>query len=393
MKYPCRLTRMILFSTALLGLLVTSAVGRQRNFEELAKQAAEARESEDLQKAITLYRQALELHSSWLEGWWYLGTILYDLDRYPEATDAFRRFVSLDPEAAPGWSLLGLCEFQTRQYDRALASLNQGRVLGLAGKDQLTYVAKYHLAVLMNRFEEFEEAFSILFALAREHYDSPKIKEALGISVLRLPFLPQELPADRREMILLAGRAALYSATFRIDGAKSSYEELVERYPDTANIHYAYGVFLLQANPDQALEEFRRELEISPLHVPAHLQIAFEYIRRDDPQAGLAYAEKAVELDPKSFAARNALGRILLAMDEIEQAIGQLETGLQLAPDSPEMHFALARAYSRAGRKEEAKRARQEFLRLNKIARTKREGPQSVGGTPVDVSEKPRRQD
>ncbi|PYU88166.1 MAG: hypothetical protein DMG08_26565, partial [Acidobacteria bacterium] len=151
-------------------------------------------------------------------------------------------------------------------------------------------------------------------------------------------------------------------------------------FPDTPNVHYSFGVFLLAEDPVAALEEFRRELRISPNHVPARLQIAFEYIKRNEHEKGLAYAQEAVKLSPDSFAARNALGRILLEMEQTQRAIEELEAGLELAPDSPEMHFAVARAYERAGRKDDAARAREEFKKLDRIRRTAREGSQAVGG-------------
>jgi Flp pilus assembly protein TadD len=39
---------------------------------------------------------------------------------------------------------------------------------------------------------------------------------------------------------------------------------------------------------------------------------------------------------------------------------------VRLAPDSPQAHFHLARAYQRAGRKEDADKARLAFMRLDR---------------------------
>ena len=58
----------------------------------------------------------------------------------------------------------------------------------------------------------------------------------------------------------------------------------------------------------------------------------------------------------------------------------QIETGLTLAPQSPGLHFTLARAYQRAGRMDDAARERAEFTRLDRLARTEKSGAQSVGG-------------
>jgi len=100
-------------------------------------------------------------------------------------------------------------------------------------------------------------------------------------------------------------------------------------------------------------------------------------------------AEKAVELAPNLFAARNAMGRILLETGDTERAIRELEVGVKLAPDSPEMRFSLARAYTKAGRTEDAARERGEFLKLDRVRRTARSGPQSVGGKDAPAEPSP----
>jgi tetratricopeptide (TPR) repeat protein len=358
-------------------------------FNDLAKRADQARESGKLDEAINLYTEALRRKPSWVEGWWYLGTMLYDRDQYAEARDAFRKLITLQPRNAPACALLGLCEYQTREYERAIVSLQKARILGLGDNQQMVVVTRYHAAILMTRLEQFEVGFDILREFAREQNESPNVIEAYGINALRMPFLPSELPPDRREMVLIAGRAAYQWASRNTHEARRGFEELVARFPQTPNVHYIFGAFLLNESGDAALEEFRKELELSSSHVPAMLQIAFEYIKRGDFASGLPMAEKAVRLAPNMFPARNALGRILLETGDIPGAVRELEAGVRLAPDSPEMHFALARAYTRAGRKQDAAREREIFTRLDKMMRTQREGSQSVGGVDAKEEKKP----
>jgi predicted Zn-dependent protease len=265
--------------------------------------------------------------------------------------------------------LLGLCEFQTQEYERALEHLQRGQRLGLGGDKELSRVVRYRTALLLTRIEQFEAATQILNPLAVESKDHPTLVEALGLSTLGLPYLPTELAPDKRELVLSAGRAAVYMATHRWDDAEREFKDLIARYPKTPGVRYGYGVFLLRENPDAALEEFKRELEILPSSDRALLQISFEYINRNMHTAGLPFAEKVVRLKPKEFAARNALGRILLETGDVEGAIRELEEGVRLAPDSPEMRYVLARAYTRGGRKDDAAREHTEFLRLDKLRR------------------------
>ncbi len=356
-------------------------------FDRVAKLANEARESERVAEAISLYKEALRIRPSWDEGWWYLGTLYYSVDRHADALDAFRHLFVSRPKHGPTWAFVGLCEFQLKDYERALTDLEEARSLGLGDNRLLVNVTRYNIAILSNRFERFERAYEQLQEFAQENNEDPSVVEALGLSVLRMAYLPVELPPDKYDLVLMAGRASYKMASGRGDDADRLFQELIARYPQTANVHYAYGVFLLPVRPDKAIEEFRRELRISPKHVPASLQIAFEYHRRGDYKAALPFAKQAVELAPNMFNARRALGLVYLDDGEVTLAIRELETGDKLEPESPEIHYALARAYARAGRKGDAARERAEFSRLDKIQRGQREGPQSVGGLKANPGE------
>jgi tetratricopeptide (TPR) repeat protein len=333
-------------------------------FDRAVKLADEARLAGRLSEALDLYANALRIRPQWPEGWWNVATILYEGDRYLEARDAFRNLVALDPKNGRAWGMLGLCEFQSREYDRAVVSLQRGRSLGLGNNREIESVVRYHTALLYIRFEHFEIAYDILSEFLQVGNESPKVMEAFGLALLRMPFLASEIPPDKREQVIVAGRAGFYMAARRLEESRAAFGTLLSRYPNAPNVHYAYGVFLLNQDADAALKEFQRELEISPSHQPTMVQMAFEYMKRDELDKALPFAEKAVQLAPNMFPARNVLGRILLDLGQVERAIKELEEGARLAPTSPEMHFALARAYTRVGRKADATRERELFKRL-----------------------------
>lgn len=333
-------------------------------FDEAVRLGDAAREAGRLEEAIGHYGKALNLRPKWIDGWWYVGAIFYEKDRYPEARDALRNVVALDPKRGPAWGLLGLCEFQTREFERAGNSMLRGRALGFGGNRELESVVRYHAALLYIRFEAFEIAYDILTEFMRVGNESPKVIEAFGLAILRMPFLPDEVPAGKREQLLVAGRAGFNMAARRMDQARAAFDELLARYPSEPNVHYAFGVYMLGQDADAALKEFRRELEISPNHFPSMVQMAFEHLKRDEYDEALPLAEKAVQLSPKMFPARNVLGRVLLELGQVDRAIRELEEGARLAPNSPEMHYALGRAYRRAGREADAKREVALFQKL-----------------------------
>jgi predicted Zn-dependent protease len=345
-------------------------------FEEVARRAAEAREKDQIEVAIRWYRQGAQLRPLWDEGLWYLATLLYDQDHYPEARDAFRRFLAVKPDVGPAWGLRGLCEFRLEEYDAALQSLTKGGALGYGTNTAVQRAAWFHEAMLRIRASQFELALQPLTWLARSEPESPRLVEAAGLMLLRLPKLPAEIPEDKRELVTLAGRAAFAHLAREGRQAKERFRELLERFPNVPNVHYAYGIFLLVSDSDAALAELRKEIEIQPGSVYARLDLAFELMRRGEYAAALPPAEEAVKLAPALFATHHALGRALAETGELGRGIRELEESARLAPESPEMHFALARAYAKAGSKTEAERERATFSELDKKRREKKQEPQ-----------------
>jgi tetratricopeptide (TPR) repeat protein len=360
-------------------------------FQAISKRARAAHEAQKLDEALVAYQKALRLRPSWSEGRFALGTVLYDLDRYEEARTEFRQVTVQEPKSGAAWAFKGMCEFQLRRHEEAMADLQKGRLLGLASNPTLKSVADYHAGILLVRFAQYEAAREILSHFALVDRDSPGVIEGLGLAALRLPYLPSEAPPDKREMITIAGRAIFqftknrYSPTARL-----AFDELVTRYPEEPNAHYAKGAFLMTVEePEAGLAEFRRVLSMQPSHVPAMLQLAFHLMKEGRYEEALPYAENAVAAQPDFFAAHNALGRVLLELGQTDRAIAELESAARLAPNSVQTYFSLARAYQRAGRTEDVKRARATFMKLEAALRAEREKTRGVAAPSPSLDPEP----
>jgi len=349
-------------------------------FAAIVTQASAARDASDLDRAIALYKRGLALKPDWTEGWWGLGTACYDLDRYAEANDAFRRVLARDDSDGVTWVFKGLTSFKLKRYDEALSELLQARRRGVTSSREISEAARYHTALLLIRNEDYDQALAVLSDFGLEGNDSPRIIEAMGLATLRTPMLPDDLPGTKRELVMLAGRAQYFMAARLLQASQNAFETLVSRYPDTPNVHYAYGVMLVGEQPEQAIERFTRELKVSPTNVLAKIQIAFAHIKRSEFAEAKPWAEQAVQEAPTQFVAHNALGQVLLNLGDVEGAVRAMENAVKLAPDSPAMHFALARAYRAAKRTADADREQAEFTRLDRLVRQQRTGENSVGG-------------
>lgn len=75
-----------------------------------------------------------------------------------------------------------------------------------------------------------------------------------------------------------------------------------------------------------------------------------------------------MRLDARLALSRYVFGRLLYDTGQNARAVIELEAARALASEEAQIHYALARAYSRVNRKQDAERAREIFARLSKKA-------------------------
>jgi predicted Zn-dependent protease len=332
---------------------------------DIAAQAEAARDADRVDEAIPLYRKALAARPAWADGWWSLGTLLYDQDKYADASAAFRKAADLSPKSGDAWVMLGLCEAKLGKSAAALKNIQRGQELGGGGDPKLRPVMLFTQGSLLLEAGDFGKAQEALDDVARDSGPEPGLVTALGSAVLGIK-APAADP-ETRELVRRAGSAE-YAAARKddLERAKHEYQRLAYDYPKTRNVQFAFGRFLLANHmDDEAAEAFQRELQNTPDHLLARLGIA-GVKASTDPAAGLPYARQAVALAPKLPEAHYLLGLLLLNSGQPKDALAELETAQRGNARDSRVYFQLARAYTELNRKEDAARARAEFVRLEK---------------------------
>ncbi len=336
-------------------------------FDELAARAAAAREANDLARAIQLYNQALAIDPSWKEGLWFLGSLSYDTEQFAAGRDALQHFVSFDTSAAPGWALLGLCEFETSEYAGSLSHIQRALSLGVSN-DQMTGVLRYHEALLLTRAGAFDQALRKYADFIHSAPANPEVLLGIGLAASREAKLPKDVSKADGEMLTAIGKAVFYTLSGELTNAEQIYRELLKTFPEASAVHYAYGVFLLGNDSSKAAAELKNALTISPSNAAAAAMLAWLYLQQSDAASALPYGVKATSGDPSSSLAQLVLGRSLVETGEMKRGIEHLEKAASLDPANLENHLALATAYSKAGRKQDAWKERQ--LSLESVSET-----------------------
>src|ERR1035441_7674506 len=301
-------------------------------FDDLSARAGAAMEAERVDEAIDLYGRATRVRPGWSEGWWHLGTLLYDQERFAESRDAFTHFVGNTPKAGPGFAMIGLCEFQSKGYREALSAMERGLQLGLGPNRDFSRSVLYRdatLHALLGRPEVALQRLTLLLnqdaaahpgADAKSLLEDMELMDALGIAALRMARLPVDIPPKKTALVRRAGRAQALSALADWVSAGVEFNRLAADFGQEPGVHYMHGVFLLKEHPEDAVSEFQREIEIAPKDVDARVQIAFADLTRGDYARGRRYASEAVKLAPGNFAAHLVSGQLWLALGKMEQA-------------------------------------------------------------------------
>jgi tetratricopeptide (TPR) repeat protein len=342
------------------------AVSHQASFEQLSAAAGKAKDENRDEDAIQLYKQALSLRPDWKEGLWYLGVLVFGREQYPETRDLMRRLVAQEPNAGPAWALLGISEFQCRSYSRSLDHLQRARTIGVGDRKELAQSVFLYVSELLTRFGQYDDAMTLLIAMVKSGSPPDQLSEPVGLAGLRYPFLPSEIPADRKEMFRMAGQAALAVEAQRPEDAEKLFASMVATYPNEPGVHFLYGVFLLDVRPEDGVKELKHELAIAPLNSTAKLRLADEYLKEEHFEEALQLAEEVVKVEPDYPSGYLVLGEALVAKGDLTKGISALETSRKLKPDTVRTHWDLLRAYTSAGRTEDAKREKEEIERLRR---------------------------
>ena len=281
---------------ALFFMIPLAAGQTSSDFENLVAKASAARDQNDLPQAISLYTQAVQLKPDWPDGWWYLGSLQYGTNAYPDAIDSLTHYLHFMPKAAPAFALRGLSEFETAEYPAALQDIQQALSFGAANQSRNEEILRYHEALLETRTGRFQDALQTFKYFAKKGINNPDLLKAIGLAGLQVTSLPRDIPSSQEDLFLTAGNAGYRFMAGGEKDADNAFQDLFQRFPTTQNAHYFYGYLLFPTDPDKALIEFKHELEVDPASPSANEMLAWSYLIGDDAAEGLPYAQKAANL-------------------------------------------------------------------------------------------------
>lgn len=259
-------------------------------------------------------------------------------NRYKEVEPLLSSYVQEHPSSSWGWYALGYCQFAQKQIGDSIKSLAQSLSLDVKNADAHKILGRDLMVI--GRFDsaetEYKQAIHYAPNSSESYYDLGK----------------------------------LYSLQDNWIAARKQFEQAVGINPEYIEAIDALG-FALEALGDNAgaLETYRKAIALNDQRhgtfVSAHVNLSAYYNRTADPTKALEYAQKALELDPKSDSAWFQKARAEERQGQLQPAADSLNHAIALNARSSSYYYVLSGIYRRLGNLEESKKALESFTRLD----------------------------
>lgn len=312
------------------------------------------------------------------------------LGRFQTALTMFLSLPAGQPSAGDRDYAIALCQFNLKRYDAAIQTLRSMQQRGIAGRD-----AVHLLAVIYDQTGQPGQAYAVLRADLLQHptdlngylnlitlcVNHHSYELALKIATRGLEKLP-----DSYE--LYSSRAAVLDMEGKRPEAMADYRAAIQRQPkrpddyfSLALIQYHQGDYAAASRTlDTAIEAGIADSDIHYLLAECiraqHGSIASAGASAGASTGASAIASameqvtEALLLDPSSAPALTLRGQLELQQGDTPAAIRDLERARTLAPSSNEVAYHLARAYQKAGRRQDAQRLFQKVQEKNQDLNT-----------------------
>jgi Flp pilus assembly protein TadD len=141
----------------------------------------------------------------------------------------------------------------------------------------------------------------------------------------------------------------------KIEEALDQYRRAIEIEPTSFKAHYnVANVLSDQQRTPEALEHYQEAVRLDPEFVPARYNLANALLAVGRPEQALSEYRETVRLDAQHHKARNNLGAALLRLGRIDEAIQHYREVISMGADVAETYRNLAMAYEAKGMYAEA---------------------------------------
>jgi tetratricopeptide (TPR) repeat protein len=372
-----------------------------QKWESLYGEAAALQEAGAAEAALAAYRQALEIDDRYAELHFRIGRVLFGLQRYAAAEQAFRRAVEedvaplriLEPmqqdlaavAKAEGVPLIDFPAILRKAYlaeydhsvfgkeyfpDHVHTSMEGYRLLGLALLDHLTAtgIATPDASWDAARRAAVEQQVIASLEPSAEGYTMVNLGKVLEWAGKE----EEAYHAFQRALEILGPSPQLYdklatNALFlgKQDASIGYLRAMRELAPGMPGVHLKLAMVLgMQGQTEAAIEHCRAELVLKPDNYHAYTALASLLARQGDYAGAIRHYRNALQIKPDHEQALVKLAELLVEQQRLDEALQYSREALRINPRQYRAHGALGLIMKAQGDYEQARHHFSEALRL-----------------------------
>jgi serine/threonine protein kinase/tetratricopeptide (TPR) repeat protein len=281
------------------------AVGEYQKAEEILAQSNKPGDHEDPQ-----------FHEE--QGWEFLSK-----GQFPEAEEAFRKAIDLDPGLVSAWEGLADVYWYQNEYDLAIDTLNTASTVNEA-------------------YAPFYENLGWLY------WEIGNLNQA-EVAFNKARFLDTTLDGAWQ------GLAEVYLEKGELDLAIDVIETAIESNPESDSLYEKAGyLYWERGDLDQAIAKLEKAITIAPDTSYAYHTLSDIYYEMGNEGQALAELERALDVNPNRPDIHEAIGQLLLEWEQYEDAIVSFNQAIHLEPENGWTYLSLAFAYQSTDRRDAA---------------------------------------
>lgn len=297
------------------------------------------------------------IHSSNANDLYSRGNTLYNLKRYEEALEAYKKAIKIKPDYAEAWKDKANTLSSLKQQKEALESYE--KAIQIKPDYLEAWIGRSHVLDNLKRYEEaiasFDEALKIQPAYSEGW-------NGRGEVLLKIPRYEEAVASYEKAIEF---QPAYYEAWYnrgwalhnlqRYEDAIASYDKVVEFKSDYYKAWYNRGNSLLKLNRyKDAVESYDKAIRLRPDYFQAWYSKgnALNNLKRYE-EAVKPY-QKAVQLKPDSYEAWQNLGWSLHQLRRYEEAFEAYDKVIQLQPNDAQSWYNRGNALYNLKRYEQA---------------------------------------
>ena len=262
----------------------------QKEYNDLYEQGNYHYDNEEYDKAIEIFKKAVELNHDNEFNWQWLGSSYNQNGQYQEAINSLLKAVELNPDDEFNWYWLGRSYNDNEQYQDAI---NSGLKATQLNPDYADNWLELGCSYCNNG--QYQEAINSLLKAVELNPDSDSNWHWLGIS-----YYENDQYQEAIEPLLKA----------------------IELNPNDAGLYILGDVYRINGQYEEAIKYLSKEKELNPDGFYSWYELGEAYLNNGQFQEAIETLLKAVELNPNNFESWHSLGWAYCNVGEYVASIG-----------------------------------------------------------------------